>query len=126
MPEPSSVVTQLSNFFNHLVELIPARLYRSEPDESRVSLANLNKADRLAAQQELRAKGKLNKRAKLAGAQQGGGAAEPPSGDDGAPPAAASSGQHAPLLNIPTESVARTELQERLQQRLQVQDTNHA
>mmetsp|Transcript_15557 Transcript_15557/g.26906 ORF Transcript_15557/g.26906 Transcript_15557/m.26906 type:complete len:396 (-) Transcript_15557:734-1921(-) len=52
-----------SSFFDRLVELIPARFYHG--GEELVHLVGMKKAERAAAKQDLKAKAKDNKRAKL-------------------------------------------------------------
>lgn len=53
-----------ARFFDHLVDLIPAKFYNGDGDD-RVDLMSMKKAARAAAKQEFKAKYKENKLAKL-------------------------------------------------------------
>ena len=121
-------VADLSQFFNRLVEMIPARFYRDEED--RIDMYSMKKADRLAAKQQLKAKAKLNKLAKLSrtenttAADDVAEAEEAPStsgkGDAVLVESSTGAKHAASLLNIPTGNMSRDELQEKLQQRILV------
>lgn len=52
-----------SRFFDHLVDLIPARFYHDEQEH--LDMKSLKKAERLAAKEEFKQKAKENKRTKL-------------------------------------------------------------
>mmetsp|Transcript_14118 Transcript_14118/g.30627 ORF Transcript_14118/g.30627 Transcript_14118/m.30627 type:complete len:402 (-) Transcript_14118:522-1727(-) len=56
--------TEIAQFFDHLVDLIPAKHYYAD-EQDRLDLVHMKKAARIAAKQELKEKYKQNKRAKL-------------------------------------------------------------
>ncbi|GAX85504.1 hypothetical protein CEUSTIGMA_g12920.t1 [Chlamydomonas eustigma] len=114
-----TAVQEFSQFFNRLVELIPAKYYSN--DEDVVNLQFMKKADRLAAKKEFKEKRKQNKLAKLSTVEANSVEDKPaeteiPSTSGSLRPDAK---QVAPLLNIPTENTTRDELHEKLQLRLQ-------
>lgn len=142
----SAVVKEISSFFNRLVDLIPARYYRTNHDEldEGIDPRFMKKADKAARQQILKVKAKEGKIAKLS---LGGGPAE---GEEPEKPAGGAAGKKTPtphqkgpaagstegtgkkqlpppaLLSLPNagasgggQKLSRDELQERLQQRLE-------
>jgi hypothetical protein len=107
-----------ARFFDHLVELIPAKFYHAG-DEERVDMHSMKKAAKLAIKQTFKAKAKEAKRAKL-DPDAPGTALEVQ--QERAVEAAAVETQHArhPQANLGAANLSREELQARLHAKLEV------
>lgn len=127
-----TALIQHSRFFDHLVELVPAKHYYDD-DLEVLNLKFMKSAARVAAKATMKEQYKINKRAKLdpstpvAGpnaqqrnAQAGGASSAPDSNDAPSTSAPASSRPGAPSLNLAAGSSSRQELLDKLHKKIEV------
>lgn len=107
-----------ARFFDHLVDLIPARFYSDDADQ-KVNLFSLKKAERQKVKQDFKLQYKVNKRSKLdpdapaTTLEQQKAAAASKGDEEGAGPSGHS-------LNLSGSKLTREQLKERLQQKIEV------
>ncbi len=124
-----AVILQHSQFFDQLVDLIPARFYHGE-GEDRLHLKSMKKAQRAALKPELKAKAKENKRRKLdpdapataLEVQQQQNTAQAGAAPDKQPAGGLSANHTAPAA-LGSAALSRDELKAKLQQKIQVSHT---